>query len=142
MGGIQTDVTQPAPDHIHLRSRFQEVDRGGMTEDVGADGKADRFAPGVAEAGGVTTNDLVDSESRQRTSRVRCEDGRISSWRRRAAIKDAVQFLGCCCPQGAGTPPIALSVELNSRMGTEIKVGDTDVCRLLNTSASVVQEQQ
>ena len=139
---VQADVPQPASDHVYFCSRFQKMDCGGMAKDVGADRKADWFSPGSLESHGMTTNNLIDSEASQSSPRRCCKDGCVIRWTWRAVIKNILQFLGCGRPQGTSTPPVSLSMELNTRVGAKIEMADTGVGRLLNTSAGVIQKQQ
>jgi hypothetical protein len=112
-----------------------------MTKDVGADREADWFSAGGLESSGMAANDLVDSESRQCAPRGGCKDGRVVRRTLRSVIKSVPQFLGRGRPQETGTPPVSLSMELDTRMGAKIEMVDTGVGRLLSASACVIQEQ-
>jgi transposase len=70
--GLQTHVPQPTPNHVDFDSCLEEMNGGGVPEEVGTD--APRTGARVVEVTGVSTHDLVDAEARERKTGAGTKD--------------------------------------------------------------------
>ena len=88
----------------------------------------------------MTPHDLVDAEAGERPA-VRRED-RVSAWVGDSATGGACSVAGCLVPEWACSPFVALAMQANQWVVTEIEVFNAQIGGLLNACSGVVEEEQ
>ncbi len=89
----------------------------------------------------MAAHNLVDARSSERTA-VGGEDSRVGGVRGAERFDQRAQHVGGLAPQRAGAPLVALAVEADERVLSEVEVPDAQVGHLLHARPGVVEEQE
>src|SRR5262249_50889802 len=95
---------------------------------------------GLHDLCGVTSDDLVNSKSRQSPAVGNRKNRLVRRSGGTVLLKQSSQQRCRLFPQGADSPLIALAVQANTGVRAKLNVGRPKVCCLLHARSAVVEE--
>jgi hypothetical protein len=135
------DATEPAPDHIHFDTCFEEVYRGRVSEHVRRDSPR-RVVRGGLEAPGMPAHEFIDAEACERMPTVRAEHRRMRGIGRAVVREETGQLTRRLVPQWAGAPFIAFAVETYTRWASQVEMLDAQIGHLLHTRSGAIEQEE
>src|SRR5271165_4363427 len=115
-------MSQPGSDDIDVYTFLQQANRRGVAENVRRDAPAPLIRSGGRQVGGVTLDDFVNAEPRQRISLPRHEQG--SGLISTHIGCELLQQISSFRPERTTAPLIALPMKTHAQRPVEINIFD------------------